>query len=155
MSKYGPHLVLDLVGCNPDKVSSARYMYDFLVRLSGAIGMNLMRKPHLDLYNGVHPDWSGWSGSVHIQESHMTFHAFDWGYLCLDIFSCKDFDFEAAVAWIKKELEADRCGPRFVEDTAEVRAAKEFLLCAKSTWRVFERGLNFPPSLRSLGNLPG
>jgi S-adenosylmethionine decarboxylase len=148
MKKYGPHLTLDLVGCNPAKVSDAEYMYNFLIRLSKAIGMNLMGHPHLDFYNGIHPTWGGTSGSVHIQESHMTYHAFNWGYLCLDIFSCKDFDFEGAVKWIMDDLESDQHEPLFTDDTPEVREAREFLKHQKSEWNLMARGKNFPNSLK-------
>lgn len=141
--------MLDLVGCNPDYISSGEFLYKFLSELPAKIGMNKMSQPHLDLYYGIHSDWEGWSGTVHIQESHITFHSFNWGYLCLDIFSCKDFDVESAIDMIKSIVEADKHQPKFKDPNAKiVQEAIQFLKDKKSEVHYISRGLNFPPSLK-------
>lgn len=147
--KYGPHLTLDMLGCNPNKTSDANFIYSFMKRLVEAVGMNKIGNPHMDLYDGIHSEWGGWSVSIHIQESHMTAHFFDWGYTFLDIFSCKDFDVQATVDWIMTELEADQHNPEFVNpESEESLAAIEFLNGKKSEWAYWKRGKNFPPSLK-------
>lgn len=148
-TKYGPHLTLDLVGCNPKKVSDVRFLYKFMSALPGKIGMNKMGEPHVDMYNGIHEEWGGASISIHIQESHITFHFFDWGYAFGDIFSCKDFDFEKGIKTIMEELEADQHEPFFVDpNSEESKAALEFLKGKKSSHQLWERGHSFPPSLK-------
>jgi len=147
--KYGPHLTLDLIGCNPKKTSDIRYMFKFMGELPGKIGMNKMGEPHIDMYNGIHEEWFGASISIHIQESHMTVHAFDWGYVFIDIFSCKDFDTDGAIKYIMESLEADQHKPSFFDPNSESSIkAMEFIEGKKSSHQIFERGLNFPPSLK-------
>jgi S-adenosylmethionine/arginine decarboxylase-like enzyme len=148
MAKYGPHLTLDLVGCNPAKTTDAKFICNFFKEIPGLIGMNKIGEPHMDLYNGIHPDWDGWSVTVHIQESHITGHFFEWGCMFLDIFSCKDFDHEGAAKMIMETFEADQHAPLFKEETPETIAATKYLVDQKSIWRYAERGLNFPPSLK-------
>lgn len=145
---YGPHLTMDLLGCDPAKVSSGAFIYQFMSDLPGKIGMAKIGQPHLDLYSGPFKEWGGFSASIHIQTSHITFHFFDWGYAFGDIFSCKPFDYEATFELIKKELGADSNEPKFIDPTADYAIqALEFIKDKKSEYGFHERGFNFPPSL--------
>ncbi len=147
--KYGPHLTLDLVGCNPKKISDVRFLYKFLSELPAVIGMNKMGEPHIDMYNGIHEEWFGASISIHVQESHCTLHAFDWGFMFLDIFSCKDFDTDKAIKYIMETVEADQHLPNFVNpESKESLEAMEFLKGKVSSHQIWSRGMNFPPSLK-------
>jgi S-adenosylmethionine/arginine decarboxylase-like enzyme len=142
-------LMIDMVGCNPEKVSNADFIYLFMKRLAKEIGMNPMGAPHIDLYNGVHPEWCGWSSTLHIQESHITFHWFNWGAAYGDIFSCKDFDMKAAVDFMMGELEADKHEPRFSDPELPAnKEAAEFLSNKMTVCHFVARGPNFPPSLK-------
>jgi|ERR1035437_7282591 S-adenosylmethionine/arginine decarboxylase-like enzyme len=145
---YGPHLTLNLVGCNPDKVSNGEFVYKFLSDLPAKIGMNKIGNPHLDLYTGEFSEWGGFSATIHIQTSHITFHFFEWGYCFGDIFSCKDFDVANTIKLIMDELEADKHEPRFQNSESKMCLdAAEFLKDKKSTWNLYQRGFNFPPSI--------
>jgi S-adenosylmethionine decarboxylase len=148
-TKYGPHLMMNLVGCNPDTIRDADFVYRFLKRVVAGIGMHAMGSPHLDLYDGIHADWDGWSATIHIQESHITCHVFNWGYVFLDIFSCKDFDTRKAWELVTELLEADRHLPRFHDPEAPAaQAALAFLEGKTSYMDRVDRGANFPPSLK-------
>lgn len=150
MAKYGPHVVMDLVGCNPKKIKDARFIYKFMSELPEKIGMKKMGEPHMDMYTGINEEWGGFSSNIFIQTSHISFHFFDWGYVFGDIFSCRDFDFENAVKMIMEELEVDQHQPDFVyPEKIESIEALEFLKNKKSEWKVSSRGFNFPPSLNS------
>lgn len=146
--KYGPHLTMDLVGCNPSKLKDGKFLWKFMSDLPGKMGMNKIGEPHLDLYSGPYSEWGGFSATVHIQTSHITFHFFEWGYVFGDIFSCRDFDTEKVVEMIKGELEADMHEPIFENPTDPLCIeAAEYLKDKKSTWNLYKRGLNFPPSV--------
>lgn len=123
---YGPHLTGDLRHCDPALMSDGAYLYRFLKDLVGEIGLNPIGAPHLDLYDGPHHEWDGFSATVHIQTSHITMHAFAFGYVFIDIFSCKPFG---------------------------VERAKDFTMAAlgcqapDAQWALYERGKNFPHTL--------
>lgn len=139
---------MDMTGCNPKLITDGAFIYKFMSELPGKIGMNKIGNPHLDLYTGPHPEWDGFSATVHIQTSHITFHFFAFGYVFGDVFSCRDFDFESAFEMIKTELQADQHGPEFMEPLTEgQKAAVEFLKENKSEYSVIKRGVNFPPSI--------
>jgi len=146
--KYGPHLCMDLVGCNPAKMKDGMYLWKFLSELPGKMGMNKIAEPHLDVYSGPYSEWDGYSGTIHIQTSHCTFHFFQFGYVFGDIFSCRDFNVEEVFEMIKQELEADKHSPIFEEDDSKASIeAKEYLKDKTSTYNLYKRGLNFPPSM--------
>ncbi len=145
--KYGPHLLMDIVGCNPKKIMDGAFLYDFMQRLTKKIGMNPIGGPHMDLYSGPHPEWQGFSISQHVQTSHLSFHFFAFGYVFADIFSCKDFDVEEAFNFIKEELEADQHEASVDHLNEKHIKALEFLKDKKSVYKLISRGeTNFPPS---------
>ena len=87
--------------------------------------MNPIGSPHLDLYTGPHREWDGFSATIHIQTSHITAHLFAFGYVFMDIFSCRPFDREKTKAFILARL----------RPTGSV------------IWRELARGANFPAEL--------
>lgn len=62
------------------------------------LDMTKIMPPYVFTYHGtVEDDW-GVSGIVLIAESHISIHTFpDKGFVTLDIFSCRDFNVDAAV----------------------------------------------------------
>jgi S-adenosylmethionine decarboxylase len=62
--------------------------------------MTKIMPPYVFTYHGaVEDDW-GVSGIVLIAESHISIHTFpDKGFVTLDIFSCRDFDIDAAIEY--------------------------------------------------------
>lgn len=121
---YGPHLLGDLDGCLPSLMRDGEFIYRFMQGLVDEIGLVPIGSPHLDLYTGPHKEWDGFSATVHIQTSHVTAHFFAFGYVFLDIFSCKPFDQDRAKRWIEDRLRPER-----------------------SEWLSMERGRNFPSHL--------
>ncbi|KKL27307.1 hypothetical protein LCGC14_2386490, partial [marine sediment metagenome] len=48
---------------------------------------------------------NGWSGFVLIAESHVSLHTFvEEGYLTADVYSCKPFDCDVAVDFLRKSF---------------------------------------------------
>ncbi len=71
--------------------------------------MTKIMPPYVFKYHGKVPEDWGVSGFVLIAESHISIHTFpDRGYLSLDIFSCKEFDHDQAVAYATELFGIDR-----------------------------------------------
>ena len=124
-SQFGPHLLGDLPDCDLERMRDGEFIYRFLLDLVKEIGMNPIGSPHLDLYTGPHREWEGFSATIHIQSRHITAHFFAFGYLFIDIFSCKPFDIDKT-----KQFIAHRFRPN-----------------KDATWMLISRGSNFPPQL--------
>ncbi|MFH1095551.1 MAG: adenosylmethionine decarboxylase [Candidatus Micrarchaeota archaeon] len=104
---FGPHLTMDLYGCNKKKLKDVGFVYNFLDEMPGLVGMTKIMPPYTFQYNGVKPEDWGVSGIVLIAESHISIHTFpEKGFASVDIFSCKDFDTEAACDIIVSKLGA-------------------------------------------------
>lgn len=101
------------------------FVYRFMQRLVAEIGMTPIGSPHLDLYTGPHKEWDGFSATIHIQTSHITAHFFAFGYVFMDIFSCRPFDRDKTKAFIVQALRPS----------------------GSAIWREIARGSNFPAGL--------
>lgn len=97
---FGLHLTLDGYGCDYEKLTNKDLVHAFLRDCPDLIHMTKIIEPHVFEYHGKVPEDWGLSGFVIIAESHISVHTFpDRGYLSLDIFSCKEFDHDQAVAY--------------------------------------------------------
>ncbi|OIO21673.1 adenosylmethionine decarboxylase [Candidatus Micrarchaeota archaeon CG11_big_fil_rev_8_21_14_0_20_47_5] len=130
---FGPHLTLDLYGCNKRKLKDVNFVYSFLDELPEIIGMTKIMPPYTFAYNGVKPEDWGVSGIVLIAESHISAHTFpEKNYVSIDIFSCKEFDVENATEIIISKFEAKTYeknffmrGRHFPKDTDRVKQIME------------------------------
>lgn len=95
------HLIIDGLGCDPAQISDPEHVRRFLDAYPDAIGMTKILPPSVHTYQGPKAEDWGVSGFVIIAESHISVHTFpDRGYINVDVFSCKDFDTEKALAEI-------------------------------------------------------
>ncbi|PIT84692.1 adenosylmethionine decarboxylase [Candidatus Micrarchaeota archaeon CG10_big_fil_rev_8_21_14_0_10_45_29] len=102
---FGPHLTLDMYGCDKNKIGSVEYIHNFLDKLPKKIGMDKIMPPNTFRYESP-KDW-GVTGVVLIAQSHIAIHTFpEVGYVSFDIFSCKDFDTEKVTVQVIKALGA-------------------------------------------------
>ncbi len=128
---FGPHLTLDLYGCNKRKLSDHSFIYELLDELPSKIGMTKISVPSVSSFAG-NPlgkkdsfDKGGVSGFVLIAESHITVHTFiAQNSVFVDIFSCKNFDIEKAERYLIEAFEAK-----------------------KSEKNIFDRGREFPKKI--------
>lgn len=103
---FGPHLMLDCRGCNPEKLGDVAYIFDILNRLPEMVGMTKITQPYVFPYAGLVPEDKGVTGVVIIAESHLTFHSFtEKDYFFFDLFSCKPFDVAAAKRFMTDAFE--------------------------------------------------
>ena len=121
MVGFGPHLVYDGYGCPSGHLDDLDALYRLLDGLPDRIHMTKIMPPYV--FRHASSDGSGGlSGFVLIAESHISVHLFPARrFVNVDIFSCEDFDVEAALAELKQAFR-----PRRVE------------------WRLLDRGREFP-----------
>ena len=122
---YGPHLTMDMYGCEKSKLSSVQKVSKFLDGLPAKIGMTKIIPPYVFEYHGVKPEDWGVSGVVLIAESHIAIHTYpEKGYATFDAFSCKEFDAE-----LVKKIVLETFGAQTYEQKS------------------FERGKHFPKEI--------
>ncbi|HEY7976051.1 MAG TPA: adenosylmethionine decarboxylase, partial [Ktedonobacterales bacterium] len=103
---FGPHLIIDGSRCNTQKLADRILVEQVLNEYPTAIGMTKIGGPYMFEYQAPDPAYSGVSGLVVIAESHIAIHTFpELDYFTLDIFSCKNFDHELAIRYIKDAFE--------------------------------------------------
>ncbi len=128
---FGVHLMLDGYGCDPEVLQDINLIYNFLDEYPQEMEMTKIMPPYVFRYNGVVPEDWGISGFVLIAESHISIHTFpEKRYLSLDMFSCKPFDTDKAVAAVKERFRIQKCEihvldrgqefPNTIEDSTHV-----------------------------------
>lgn len=116
---FGPHLTLDLYECDEGIINSQEQIFRVLDELPALIGMHKLIAPQLIPYAGRADsfDKGGISAFILIAESHMSIHTFKaQRHAFVDIFSCKDFDIDKAVAYLSAEFK-----PKRIEKTLLMR----------------------------------
>ena len=97
------HLAIDGFGAGPERLADADLVRTFLDRYPDRLGMRKMIPPQVYTYRGKVPEDWGLSGFVLIAESHISVHTFpERDYMNIDVFSCKDFDTDAARLDVEK-----------------------------------------------------
>ncbi len=111
----GMHLTVD--GVMRVRVSG-REILRVLRGLPQEIGMKVLSGPYI--VEGS-PDNPGWTGVVIIDKSHIAIHTFDLkSLISIDIYSCKPFDGEAVLRYLKSSLPLGRFSYRsFIRDVEE------------------------------------
>jgi S-adenosylmethionine decarboxylase len=98
---YGPHLMLDLNGCNPAILDDLDACFTLLNELPEKISMTKITQPYLFRYSGLMPEHGGITGVTIIAESHISLHTYPRKrYAFVDLFSCKPFDVQGARDYI-------------------------------------------------------
>lgn len=96
---FGPHITIDLKGCPREILSNYDFHFEFLKGIPEMIGMTPITQPYVFPYSGLVPEDKGITGILIIAESHISVHSFEEkGYCFIDIFSCKPFDYDLAIA---------------------------------------------------------
>ncbi|OGK31840.1 S-adenosylmethionine decarboxylase proenzyme [Candidatus Roizmanbacteria bacterium RIFCSPLOWO2_02_FULL_43_10] len=106
---FGPHLMLDMYGCDVGILNNLTALYVLLEELPKKMGMRSLIKPYIVFAEGNSKrDPGGWSGFVIIQESHISLHTFpEKGFLTADIYSCKPFDTAFVVEYFKRVFKTE------------------------------------------------
>ncbi|MBI2549873.1 adenosylmethionine decarboxylase [Candidatus Woesearchaeota archaeon] len=108
---FGPHLTLDLYGCDKDKLNDHDYVFELLDEMPEMLGMHKFSAPQLTKIP-VQPDSfdkGGLTGFVILVESHLSIHTFPAdGFASFDIFSCKYFSEDSAMKYLMEKLGAEK-----------------------------------------------
>ena len=100
---WGQHLILDIGGADRRAVADAETIRAFCDELVGAIGMTAFGEPMIAHFAAHNPAAAGYSLVQLIETSSITAHfAEASGDIYLDIFSCKAFSEETAIAVCRK-----------------------------------------------------
>ncbi len=101
---YGPHLILDCYGANPEKLNDLDFIFDFLDKLPALIGMQKIGPPQMARVRQA--DIAGVTGIIIIVTSHISIHTYvNKDCFFMDVFSCKDFDPELVINHVKTNFE--------------------------------------------------
>ena len=114
---FGPHLTLDLYGCDRKKLLNKDFVFSVLIELPQLIDMHRISEPQVTIYNGSPGsfDAGGISAFVLIAESHITVHTFAKdGFVSIDIFSCKEFDMEKTLKFITEKFKPEKIEKNFI-----------------------------------------
>ncbi len=97
------HLVIDGYGGDVEKMWDQQLVRDFLDQFPSKLAMTPITEPQVLKYVGDNVEDAGISGFVIIAESHISIHTFPYRqYVNIDIFSCKSFDDQRALAEAKQ-----------------------------------------------------
>ncbi len=97
------HLVIDGYGGDVEKMWDQQLVRDFLDQFPSKLAMTPITEPQVLKYTGENVEDAGVSGFVIIAESHISIHTFPYRqYVNIDIFSCKSFDDQRALAEAKQ-----------------------------------------------------
>lgn len=107
--QFGYHMTLDLYECPLNKLNDLKLCYTILDELPTLLGMIKLTPPYvMEAESNVTrggKDPGGITGFVVIAESHISLHSFTYrGFISLDIYSCKKFDYKQAQDFLVKKL---------------------------------------------------
>ena len=103
---WGLTLSIDLQHCNPDYIRSEAKLKEFLIAIVKEIDMKAFGDP-ICVRFGANPVVTGYSIAQLIETSLISGHfAEDTNAAYIDIFSCKEFDPDVAVAFCANFFEA-------------------------------------------------
>lgn len=93
------HIIIDAWGCDPALISDKTRIETAIREVADLCGMTVVHGPVI--IEGV-PENPGLTGFAIIDFSHISIHTFtNDGELCIDIFSCKQFDYEKVRNYIR------------------------------------------------------
>ena len=105
MAAWGHHLMVDAAGCN-GRLGDGEAIKAFCRELVAEIGMTAYGEPILEHFGHGDPETSGYTLVQLIETSNVTAHFCDQtGEIYLDLFSCRDFDEQRAVAVFRRHFE--------------------------------------------------
>jgi S-adenosylmethionine decarboxylase len=111
---YGQHLMVDGYDADPQRLQDVGRIFCVLNELPALIAMRKIGFPHLASFS--EDDIAGVTGFVLIMESHISMHTYsNKNFLTADIYSCKPFDDQAAVRYLRQAFSIGRLDVQLVD----------------------------------------
>lgn len=108
-TEYGQELIVDLYDCDYSILTSREKLYYFARELCKVIRMKPYGKPLIPDFGYALSKTAGPSLVQLIESSSLTAHySPHWKMVCLNIFTCKSFDAENTLNYVKNFFRADR-----------------------------------------------
>jgi S-adenosylmethionine decarboxylase len=105
---WGQHLILDLAGCPRRCLIDAEHLREWVKELVDTIRMKAYGEPQIEHFATHSFDAAGFTLLQLIETSNICAHfAENLGQVYIDIFSCKSFDNDDAVAVCRKYFEPE------------------------------------------------
>lgn len=102
MSSRRFHIILDCDNVPVNKLKSEAFLIELMGEIKDAIDMKFLVWPQIAQGTVENP---GLTAFAIIDFSHISIHTFtETGELCLDVFSCKKFDYRALYDLVKEAL---------------------------------------------------
>jgi S-adenosylmethionine decarboxylase len=118
MSSWGYHLIIDAKGCDTTLVTKSQYIQTFVSELVKVIKMVPYGDPIL-VHFGPEPCYTGWTVIQLIETSSIVGHFMDEsGDLYLDVFSCKEFDKNVVIDFLKEKFKPENVKSEFIKRQA-------------------------------------
>ena len=107
------HIIIDAFGCDNGIISDKARIEQIIRKTASFCGMTIMHGPVV--LEGV-PENPGVTGFAIIDFSHISVHTFTKEHeVCVDIFSCKPFDYEKVRAYVMNELKLEEYNVKYLE----------------------------------------
>lgn len=109
------HIIIDAFNCNNSLISDTSRVEAIIRSVASLCGMTILHGPVV--LAGV-PENPGVTGFVIIDFSHISIHTFTKAReVCIDIFSCKPFDYEKVRNYVMEELSLSEENVKYIEVT--------------------------------------
>jgi len=100
------HLIIDVLDVDVDKLNNKNFLINLIYKLVELLNMKILFGPRI--IKGVEEN-PGLTAFCIIDFSHISIHTFTkTGEFYLDVFSCKSFNKNKVIQFIKKALEVDK-----------------------------------------------
>ncbi len=111
---HGNHLIIDVFGCDKN-LDDKDNIQKLLENLPENIGMKRISEAFVMQYDSQDNEESGITGFVILAESHISIHTYPKKeFASIDIFSCKEFDYNAASEKIKQFFSAEKAEQKLI-----------------------------------------
>jgi S-adenosylmethionine/arginine decarboxylase-like enzyme len=110
---FGLEVVMDLYECDPKVIRSGKRLSEYTTKLCKLLKMKKFGKTLLPHFGYNEAFTSGYSMLQFIETSSITGHFSElWNSAYINVFSCRDFDTDKAVAFTVKFFKAKRVNKR-------------------------------------------
>jgi S-adenosylmethionine decarboxylase len=109
--KNGKHLIIDAYGCNKVFLNNENLIKGMLLEVTEMVSLKPLSEPLTFVVDEsmIEKEGTGITGGIIFMESHFTFHAFpELDYFSADIYSCKHFEHENVIDYIKNLFEVEQ-----------------------------------------------